>query len=193
MWSMVDFSRREWSVLAPLATVGFFEVYDVALLTLAAPRIAAGLGVGIAAFGIAVALIRLATLGSLPLLRLADRWGRRTMLIASLALFSAATGMTALAGGLLAFAALQMLARVFLATEAALANVVNRGGAAPGSPRDRAGHPRHRLGHRVRRGRGAAAARAAHAARLAALLPRRPRAARDRGRAPATPARDPGV
>ena len=73
IWSMVDFNRREWSVLAPLATAGFFEVSDVALLTLAAPVIAGGLGVPIALFGIGVALIRLAAFGSLPLLRLADR------------------------------------------------------------------------------------------------------------------------
>lgn len=121
---MLDFSRREWSVLAPLATAGFFEVYDVALLTLAAPRIAQGLGVSIAAFGIGVAIIRLATLGSLPLLRLADRFGRRTMLIASLALFTLLTGATALAWGLVAFVVLQSGARVFLASEAALANLV---------------------------------------------------------------------
>ena len=30
---MLGFSRREWRVLAPLSTAGFFEVYDVALLT----------------------------------------------------------------------------------------------------------------------------------------------------------------
>ncbi len=120
----MDFNRREWSVLAPLATVGFFEVYDVALLTLAAPVIAKGLGVGIAAFGIGVAIIRLATVGSLPLMRLADRWGRRALLLVSLALFTLATGMTALAWGLIAFVALQMAARVFLATEAGLANLV---------------------------------------------------------------------
>jgi putative MFS transporter len=122
--SLVDFSRREWSVLGPLALVGFFEVYDVALLTLAAPVIAEGLGVAIATFGIGVAVIRLATLGSLPLMRLADRWGRRTLLLASLALFTLATGLTALAWGLLAFVVLQMGARVFLATEAGLANLV---------------------------------------------------------------------
>jgi MFS family permease len=122
--SLVDFNRREWGILVPLGLAGFFEVYDVALLTLAAPRIAEGLGVGIAAFGIGVALIRLATLGSLPLLRLADRWGRRTLLIAALALFTMATGMTALAWGLIGFVVLQMAARVFLATEAALANLV---------------------------------------------------------------------
>jgi MFS family permease len=124
VWSMLDFSRREWRVLAPLATAGFFEVYDVALLTLAAPQIAAGLGVSVAAFGIGVAVIRLFTLGSVPLLRLADRWGRRPMLIASLAAFSLVTGLTALAWGLVAFVVMQALARVFLATEAGLAGLV---------------------------------------------------------------------
>ncbi|HEX2504499.1 MAG TPA: MFS transporter [Miltoncostaeaceae bacterium] len=122
--SLVDFSRREWAVLGPLATVGFFEVYDVALLTLAAPVIAKGLGVAIATFGIGVALVRLATFGSLPFMRLADRFGRRTLLLASVVLFTLATGMTALAWGFLAFVALQMAARVFLSTEQALANLV---------------------------------------------------------------------
>ena len=111
-------------MLAPLATAGFFEVYDVALLTLAAPQIAAGLGVTVAAFGIGVAIIRLATLGSLPLLRLADRWGRRPMLIASLAAFSLVTGLTALAWGLVAFVVMQAIARVFLATESGLTGLV---------------------------------------------------------------------
>ena len=121
---MLGFSRREWRVLAPLSTAGFFEVYDVALLTLAAPQIAAGLGVGVATFGIGVAIIRIFTLGSVPLLRLADRWGRRPMLIGSLAAFSLVTGLTSLAWGLVAFVVLQALARVFLATEAGLAGLV---------------------------------------------------------------------
>ena len=121
---MLDFSRAEWRVLLPLATAGFFEVYDVALLTLAAPQIAGGLGVSVAAFGIGVAIIRLFTLGSVPLLRLADRWGRRPMLIASLAAFSVVTGLTSLAWGLVAFVVMQSLARVFLATESGLAGLV---------------------------------------------------------------------
>lgn len=44
----VDFSAHEWSVLAPLALVGFFTNYDTGLLTLAAPDIAAGRGVSVA-------------------------------------------------------------------------------------------------------------------------------------------------
>lgn len=111
-------------MLAPLALTGFFEVYDVALLTLAAPVIAEGLGVGLGAFALAVAAIRLASLGSVPVLRLADRIGRRRVLFLSLALFSLATGLTSLALGLLSFVALQMLARVFLATESAVSGLV---------------------------------------------------------------------
>jgi len=103
---------------------GFFETYDVALLTLAAPVLAHGLGLSIGTFVFGVALIRLASLASIPVLRLADRWGRRTLLFVSLGIFTVATGMTALTTTFVAFVAIQMLARVFLATEATLASLV---------------------------------------------------------------------
>ena len=111
-------------MLVPLALTGFFETYDVALLTLGAPVLAHGLGLSIGVFAFGVAIIRLASLASIPVLRLADRWGRRTLLFVSLGLFTVATGMTALATGLLVFVALQMVARVFLATESTLASLV---------------------------------------------------------------------
>jgi MFS family permease len=120
----LDFTRHERKVLLPLVLTGFFETYDVALLTLAAPVLAGGLGLGIGTFGICVALIRLASLASVPVLRLADRWGRRSMLLISIAVFTIATGMTALAFGIVAFVALQMVARVFQATESSLASLV---------------------------------------------------------------------
>lgn len=120
----LDFTRHERGVLAPLSLTGFFEIYDVALLTLAAPVIAQGLGVGLGVFALGVALIRLASLASVPVLRLADRIGRRKVLYISLAMFSLATGLTSLAVGLVTFVILQMLARVFLATESAVAGLV---------------------------------------------------------------------
>jgi MFS family permease len=119
-----DFSAHEWNVLLPLALVGFFTNYDTGLLTLAAPDIADGLGVSVAVFGIGVAVIRLAAMGSIVVLRLADRWGRRTMLLLTVTAFTAATGLTAVAWSLLAFVVLQSIARVFLATEETLAGVV---------------------------------------------------------------------
>jgi putative MFS transporter len=119
-----DFNPHEWRILAPLMFVGFFEVYDLTVLTIGAPQIADGLGVSIGLFGVGVALIRLAALGSVPFLRAADRIGRRTMLLISIAAFTAATGLTALAWGLVTFVAIQTIARVFLATESSLGGVV---------------------------------------------------------------------
>lgn len=119
-----DFSPDERRLLVPLAAAGFFEQYDIALLTLAATDISEGLGVSIGAFGVGVAIIRLGSLGGIPFLRLADRLGRRTLLIVSLAAFTVLTGLTALAWSLAAFVVLQTLARVFLATEHNLASLV---------------------------------------------------------------------
>ena len=118
------FDAHEWSVLLPLCLVGFFTNYDTGLLTLAAPVIADGLDVSVATLGIGVALIRLGALGSVVTLRLADRWGRRPLLLVSVLVFTALTGATAAAAGLVVFVVLQVLARLFLATEEALAGVV---------------------------------------------------------------------
>jgi MFS family permease len=121
---VTEFDAHEKSVLLPLCLVGFFTNYDTGLLSLAAPDIAAGLDVSMATFGIAVALIRLAALGSVATLRLADRWGRRPMLLLSVLAFTLLTGLTAVAWGLVAFVVFQLLARLFLATEETLAAVV---------------------------------------------------------------------
>lgn len=118
------FDSHEWSVLLPLCLVGFFTNYDTGLLALASPVIADGLGVSVATFGIGVALIRLGALGSVFTLRLADRWGRRPLLLLSVVVFTILTGATAAAAGLVVFVVLQLLARLFLATEETLAGVV---------------------------------------------------------------------
>lgn len=121
---VTEFDAHEKSVLLPLCLVGFFTNYDTGLLSLAAPQIADGLDVSVAAFGIAVAVIRLAALGSVVTLRLADRWGRRPMLLVSVAAFTILTGLTAVSWGIVAFVVFQLLARLFLATEETLAGVV---------------------------------------------------------------------
>ncbi len=118
------FNAHEWGVLIPLSLVGFFLNYDTGLLSLAAPSIAEGLDVSVARFGIGVAVIRLAALGSMPVLRLADRFGRRQMLLVSVLAFTIATAATSLAWGLVSFVVFQMVARLFLATEESLAGIV---------------------------------------------------------------------
>jgi SHS family lactate transporter-like MFS transporter len=118
------FNAHEWGVLVPLSLVGFFLNYDTGLLSLAAPTIAEGLGVTVATFGIGVAVIRVAALGSMPILRLADRVGRRQMLLVSVLAFTVATAATSVAWGLVSFVVFQMGARLFLATEESLAGIV---------------------------------------------------------------------
>jgi MFS family permease len=118
------FNEHEWGVLIPLSLVGFFLNYDTGLLSLAAPTIAEGLDVSVARFGIGVAIIRVAALGSMPILRLADRVGRRRMLLVSVLAFTVATAATSLAWGLISFVVFQMAARLFLATEESLAGIV---------------------------------------------------------------------
>ena len=71
-----------------------------------------------------MAIIRLGALGSVVTLRLADRWGRRPLLLVSVLAFTLLTGATAAASGLALFVVLQLLARVFLTTEETLAGVV---------------------------------------------------------------------
>lgn len=118
------FNAHEWGVLLPLSLVGFFLNYDTGLLSLAAPAIAEGLDVSVARFGIGVAIIRVAALGSMPVLRFADRVGRRQMLLVSVLAFTVATAATSLAWGLVSFVVFQMIARLFLATEESLAGIV---------------------------------------------------------------------
>ena len=121
---MNGFTRREWRMILPLSFTGFFENYDYALISIAAPVIYGGLGVTAARFAGAVAIIRLASLFAVPVLRLADRWGRRRMLLISLVVFTVSVGLTATAWSLLAFMAFQIPARIFLTTEGSLASLV---------------------------------------------------------------------
>jgi len=111
-------------MILPLSFTGFFENYDYALISIAAPVIYGGLGVTAARFAGAVAIIRLASLLAVPVLRLADRWGRRRMLLISLVVFTVSVGLTATAWSLVAFMAFQIPARIFLTTEGALASLV---------------------------------------------------------------------
>jgi MFS family permease len=73
--------------------------------------------------GVGLAIIRLASLGSLPLIGLADRFGRRTMLIATLAIGLALTVASAAAFGYWSFVVIFALGRPLLSATNALTQV----------------------------------------------------------------------
>jgi MFS family permease len=81
-------------------------------------------GLPVTTVGIALAVIRLASLGSLPATALADRVGRRRMLLSLAALGLTITSLAALSPGFWWYVALIALSRPALSTVNALAGVV---------------------------------------------------------------------
>lgn len=84
----------------------------------------AQIGLPVTVVGIALAIVRLASLGSLPAAALADRVGRRTVLLATAAIGLALTALATLAPGFWWYVALVALARPALSTVNALSGVV---------------------------------------------------------------------
>jgi MFS family permease len=96
--------------------------------------VAAQIGLPATTVGIALAMIRLSSLASLPAAAFADRVGRRSLLLTAAAIGLAMTSMAALAPGFWWYVAMVAIARPALSTVNALAGVI---GAEETSARDR--------------------------------------------------------
>lgn len=110
---------RLLAVLLGAAT--FFEGYDTGVAAIIIPDLAKAFHASTATIGRAASLVNLGAVASLGFIALADRLGRRPLLIATTLAYAVFTGLTATAHSLLAFAAIQFVARMFLVTELALA------------------------------------------------------------------------
>ncbi len=117
-------SRRHRTLLMLVGTATLFEGYDRFIAGLALPYIGRDLNAGEGTLGTALAAIRAGALVSIFLGRLADRHGRRRLLIISVLAYTVATALTGLSGGMVTFAIFQLIATIFLATELSLAQVV---------------------------------------------------------------------
>lgn len=84
----------------------------------------AGVGSSVTTLGVGLAVVRLASLGALPLAALADRAGRRPVLLTTAAVGLALTSLAALAPSFWWYVALVALARPALASVNAVAGVV---------------------------------------------------------------------
>jgi putative MFS transporter len=92
----LPFSRKHWVVAAVLCTATFFDGYDNLMITAALPLILAALNVPLAAAGVLVAASFWGQLFGSPLAGvLAERWGRRSVLLVSCGVM----GATALLAG----------------------------------------------------------------------------------------------
>jgi MFS transporter, putative metabolite:H+ symporter len=114
--------QRRLFVFLSVAT--FFEGYDFIALSQILPNLRADLGLGEKWSFYLVAFINLGTVLAYPLLRQADRWGRRRVLTITIAGYTIFTFLSGLAPNVYVFAVAQLLARVFLIAEWALSSVI---------------------------------------------------------------------
>ncbi len=92
----LPFSRKHWLVAAVLCTATFFDGYDNLMITSALPLILAALNVPLATAGVLIAASFWGQLFGSPLAGiLAERWGRRSVLLVSCGVM----GATALLAG----------------------------------------------------------------------------------------------
>ncbi|HKJ25078.1 MAG TPA: MFS transporter [Myxococcota bacterium] len=116
-----DGQRRLLLVLG--ATV-MINHYDFGLLSLVLSHLQADLVIPESELGPMVSVIRLGALPSVLLALVADRVGRRRLLVGTLLAFTACTAATAFARTAFEFMALQFLARVFVTAEEFIAVVI---------------------------------------------------------------------
>jgi MFS family permease len=117
-------TRHQWTVLGLVSIVSLFEQYDIYLFSLNLRHIQADLGIAESQLGALGSIVRLGGLAALPIALAADRLGRRRILLATVVLYTALTGATALAPDATTFVVLHFLARAFATAETLLAVVV---------------------------------------------------------------------
>lgn len=122
--SLPPMSAHERSVLAATCLSALGSFYTLAVTGFALPQIQRGLSIPEDELASLFALLRFGTLFSLVLAVLADRMGRRRLLIASVAGCAICNIATAFAPSGLALAWLQLGARFFLGGQILLASVV---------------------------------------------------------------------
>ncbi|MCZ6783497.1 MAG: MFS transporter [Proteobacteria bacterium] len=133
--SRTPFTRYQKQLFVFLSVATFFEGYDIIAVTQVLPNLRADLGLSKSAAGVLIASINLGAVAAWLLVRRADRWGRRRLLMVTIAGYTVCTAGTGLAPDAVTFGVLQFLARMFLLAEWAVAMVY----AAEEFPKDRRG------------------------------------------------------
>ncbi len=111
-------------LIAFLSVATFFEGYDFFALAQILPGLRADFNLTPSDAGVLLAVVNFGTVLASGLVRLADRWGRRRILSITIMGYTACSVLTALSQDVWLFGAAQLLARVFLIGEWAVAMVM---------------------------------------------------------------------
>jgi len=107
-------------LLILLVSAAFFEGYDGSILALLLPNIQSTFHVSEAVLGLSRIPIELGLFVAFFLARLADRWGRRPLLLWSVVGYTIFTALTAVSWNIWSFAFFQFMTRIFLGAEYAI-------------------------------------------------------------------------
>jgi putative MFS transporter len=118
------FSGYHSLLLVLLGVATLYEGFDASMLTLASPDVRATLGIATSEWGTLYGWTRVGLIASFFLLMCADRFGRRSMLLFTVAGFALTSGATAFAQTKYEFIAWQTLARLFLTGQYGLAIII---------------------------------------------------------------------
>jgi putative MFS transporter len=107
-----------------LSTATLFDGFDAAMLSFAAPDARATLDISREQWGYINGFTRLGVMASFFFLLSADRFGRRSLMMATIVGFTVANGLTAFVTDKYQFALCQFVARLFLTAEYSLAIIM---------------------------------------------------------------------
>jgi putative MFS transporter len=116
-----SYQRR---LLIFLSVASFFEGYDFLALSQLLPTLRDHFGLSKGEGGALVTFVNIGTMVAYVLVRRADRWGRKRALAVTIAGYTVASFLSGLAPDVYTFAIAQLVARVFLIAEWAIALVV---------------------------------------------------------------------
>lgn len=117
-------SRYLWALMAMVVSATVFDSFNIAVLSTVAPIIQNLHGLNNTQWGLVNLVIRLGALASFFILMLADRFGRRPLIITTILGYAVFTGLTGFADGIGVFTLWQFCARIFLAAQFALALII---------------------------------------------------------------------
>jgi len=117
-------THRQWRVLGLVAVASFFEMYNLYLFALTLKQIQVDLAIAEASLGFLGSLVRFGALPAFVVALVADRVGRRRVLLLTILVYTLFTGATACAPNALTFVIMQFCARTFAVAETLLAVVV---------------------------------------------------------------------
>ncbi|QZP09375.1 MFS transporter [Caenibius sp. WL] len=117
-------TREQFITLAMLAVVVMFEGFDISATSVVLPYLSKEFSTPTERLGDALAVIALGSMAAWMLLRLADRFGRRPLLLLAAAGFSLGSLATVLTWNIASYTAIQFVTRALLVGQVALAYLI---------------------------------------------------------------------